>query len=66
MIVKDGVFVWVGLGDIRRGRRSSYALKMFLSLTILRKKGVSRTIHRQSGRHFDIENVRSSNPTAFV
>ena len=66
MIVKDGVFVWVGLDDIRRGRRSSYALKMFLSLTILRKKGVSRTIHRQSGRHFDIENVRSSNPTAFV
>ena len=36
MIVKDVVYVWVGLDDIRRRRRSSCALKMFLSLTVLR------------------------------
>ena len=29
-------------------------------------KRVSGNIHRQSGRHFDVENLRSSNPTAFV
>ena len=36
MMVKDGVCVSVGLDDITRRRRSSYVLKMFLSLTILR------------------------------
>ena len=37
-----------------------------LAKSIYYDKRVSGNIHRQSGRHFDVENVRSSNPTAFV
>ena len=57
--------VWVGLDDIRRRRRSSCSLKMLLTLRYYDKRE-SGNIHQQCGRNFNVENVRSSNPSAFV
>ena len=38
-------------------------LEMIVKDGVLRVRG---NIHRQSGRHFDLQNVRQPKPTAFV